>query len=312
MKKYFIIILLLPFLLLAQTTVFDHDFEDAPTSYSDDGNNDENAWTATVGSPSVELSNGSLLYHDSTTGWDGGNCAKFYPHNNGRCGFEEFPTGSWTRMNMRFMVYFNTGFNANRGAEEIKWTITFLGGTRVWISIRQTGNFGCGTDSEICLNYNETLFGVHGCTDATCGSYPWNTVPNGECTAGWTNYQNNPFKIADYEGEWICMEWETKNDGEMTIYIWTQDEVYADEYLKTTVGVSDTPGSFDCTWINDNAGNNSDLVYWLWDDMKIVVNGSAPIGTPSGFLDAASPPGNIVIVNSAGTIEKVNSAGTIE
>jgi len=302
MKKLFIIVaILFSCLCVLPTfaeTFIDCNFNSAPSSEDNGG-----TYTCDTGSLNFGLSAlsnpGGTAEHVTTGGWGNSGAAKFYSITNtgGNRWLDPGVSTSTTRQNIRWLMKFTS-----TGAIDGKW-IDFNGDSpRTWLSFAaRSSDCGIG-EVRPEPTYDGTSYAVH-CGDATsnpCGSYKWccdssygvtwSGTPLSTCTE--ESAAHGELDLADYVGEWVCVEMEKHNDGTQKTYVWTQDGAYDGLYMTTVTSTSESSlGQRPVGAYQENVSAGS----WLIDEVKYA---DTYIGPPAGFVGGDSTAPTVVITTS--------------
>jgi hypothetical protein len=247
----------------------------------------QNFNTASGYSDLVQLDPSILRFtHQATGGWNNSGCAKFtFLQQSGESGtglgFWSLPTSgtqATKRINVRWLVYYGTGYAASK-TQETKSLIVERCNETACTSGVVSGRRGILLES-----------GGGSATPYPC----WNI----ECTGSEPQQPGMPFfDIRNYQGQWISMEaeWDTTT-GDTKIYIDTQDGVFQSRggttpykaYRNTSQAnsmnwatVSYLMGYWEAT---RSITANS---YFMMDELVIH---RTYIGPPAGFGSGAPPP----------------------
>lgn len=206
------------------------------------------------------LSAGATHTYESTGGWSGG-AAKFTPSTSeGYSGLANFGDINARKVNIRFLYY--VGSTYNDIADNNKWMIInrdpYADGTRVIIMQHPVATHEC--DVGVCANI--------------------------DCSY-------SDYRLSDYLEEWICFEFESDLDANLTkVYLTTQDLVYNGTVIESHNMSSPETGNHGTITIIGGYYQGTkaadDNRYIKYDELKISTSGY--IGPPAGFLGGSSIP----------------------
>ena len=224
------------------------------------------------------LTNGATHTYLESGGWSGG-AAKFTPPTSagGYSGLGGFMELSGKVIHVRVLVKIGSTYlstvHADGYGRQNKWTIVVRDneGDRGMAMLE----YAAPDDGDYPGMPDYYTFGC--CEDNSC-TYegdPEQSFP----------YGLDSFKSTDYEGEWICIEYQYNLTAETsTAYIWTQDGVFNGEYHSYNY---ENGGAGDWDYIqiiggyfNGYHSNQDSNTYIMFDELKI---DTQYIGPPSGF-----------------------------
>lgn len=259
------------------------DFNQAP-----DGNG---VYSGSVGSAGIWTTQGATHEYLPTEGWNNSGGARFTPPDGSGASIQGYaglaPSLSENNMasvNLRFLVKWSAGFGVNCPTGGAKWTmlnrVSGAASDRTWIGVyHPPAEIGGGL--QLPLNHHNTIFGIHGDSASCTGGFCTWGHSCAHCDPNWGRISGvGPFKVADYEEQWVAIEFEARNTGDMKIYIWTQDGVYNGDYIWTNQGPALNMSGFSIIggfwdWGCADAGS------FIFDEMVI---STEYIGPPAGFL----------------------------
>lgn len=276
------LILLVPSGVWAETYL-DCDFLSAPS-----GTANGDTFGCTTSYLPIWISNDASVTYTETGGWGGDGGAVLNMFTTGTEGYcaldmQHLNSISTTQTNLRYLVKYSSGYVAGASAEENKTNILrrdpFADNTRSWIS-------GASPDPEIGgRQYAIAHAGVSGAFYHGNGVNCEGTVCDGtyecsQCSANGSAYSDSPFIISNYEDEWIAVEWQVvSTTGEITVFVWTQDEAFAGTYMDYTAAA--TTGIDYYEYLGSYTGEASSAIYRILDD---IVMSDTYIGPPDGFI----------------------------
>jgi len=218
----------------------------------------------------------------SDGGWSGG-AAKFTPPKTegGYSGLGSFTGLSEKILHVRILVKMGTTYTSTAVASPSGY-----GSQNKWSLVhRDNGGSRAMTMLEFAAPDDEYYPGM-------ADYYTFGACDNNACTFEGDSEQNFPygldtFQTPDYEGEWICVEVKYNLTNQTsTIYIWTQDEVFAGEYVTGTYSSGEGNWSYVEIiggYFNGYHPTQDANTYIMYDELKI---DTSYIGPPSGFTDS--------------------------
>lgn len=234
----------------------------------------------------------------NTGGWDNGPWSRIVPPSVEEiyCGFGNFffPANT-TRFNVRCMI---------RAGNELYRTT----GSKMII-----GNLVAGASGDRAMGISAEGTSPHEFTHWTHASRNINSVGNPATypDAGPFHFASSsiPKSSGNYQGEWVCYEFEAIVGGEVRVYIHTQDGVVAkgpsDPFSSSAYPVAGTFYSFALGWY---WGPNQGSYPGLYLDIGDVVVSDQYIGPPTGFLSGAYIP--MAFPSSAGAKDSLANVFT--